>query len=160
MFFWLPGNHMKTSHANVLMCIGIPLSFLAMVLAACGRQAEEEPVAQPSVELAVEESVAPGPPAAVNAQRILNSDLEPGNWLTHGRTYDEQRFSPLDTVNDSNAERLGLSWYFDIPTDRGTQATPLMIDGVLYVSGSWFTLSTPPPANCCGNTTRRCPARS
>ena len=61
-------------------------------------------------------------PAAVNAQRIIDADQEPGNGLTHGRTYDEQRFSPLDTVNDSNAERLGLSWYFDIPTARGMGA--------------------------------------
>ena len=119
---------MKTRHANVLMCVGTPLICLAMVLAACGRQAEEEPAAQPPGELAVGESAAPGPPAAVDTQRILNADLEPGNWLTHGRTYDEQRFSPLDTVNDSNAGRLGLSWYFDIPTDRGMQATPLMIE--------------------------------
>jgi PQQ-dependent dehydrogenase (methanol/ethanol family) len=80
---------------------------------------------------------APVPPAAVNAERMADADSEPGSWMSHGRTYDEQRFSPLDSINDRNAERLGLSWYFDFPTRRGMQATPLMIDGVVYVSGAW-----------------------
>jgi quinohemoprotein ethanol dehydrogenase len=130
---------MKTSHANILMCVGIPLSCLALVLAACGRQPEEPATGQSDVETAtaVAQTATPAEPAAVNAQRIINADREPGNWMSHGRSYDEQRFSPLAVINDSNAERLGLSWYFDIPTDRGMQATPLMIDGVLYVSGSW-----------------------
>ena len=130
---------MKTSHANFLMCVGIPLSCLALVLAACGRQPEESATGQSAAGTAavVAQPAVPATPAAVNAQRIINADHEPGNWMSHGRSYDEQRFSPLAVINDSNADRLGLSWYFDIPTDRGMQATPLMIDGVLYVSGSW-----------------------
>lgn len=47
---------------------------------------------------------------------------------------------PLDTINDGNADRLGLCWIFDIPTVCGMQTTPLMIDRVLYVSGAWSRL--------------------
>src|SRR5665213_641679 len=60
-----------------------------------------------------------------------------GEWLSYGRTYDEQRFSPLDTVTDANAGKLGLAWFADLDTDRGQEATPLEADGVLYVSTAW-----------------------
>jgi len=121
------------------MSVGIPLACLLVVVAACSREPAEEPAAPPPPEIAAAPATptTPPAPAAVNAARIINADAEPGNWMSHGRTYDEQRFSPLDRINDSNAGQLGLSWYFDIPTRRGMQATPLMIDGVLYVSGSW-----------------------
>ena len=108
---------------------------LTLALLACKEQAMEVPEAQaPGIEAV---AMAPAPPAAVNANRIANADSEPGNWMSHGRTYDEQRFSPLDAINDGNVKRLGLSWYFDFPTRRGMQATPLMIDGVVYVSSAW-----------------------
>lgn len=58
-------------------------------------------------------------------------------WLTHGRDYAETRFSPLDDVNADNVESLGLAWYFDVPTQRGMEATPIVADGVMYVTGSW-----------------------
>ena len=76
-------------------------------------------------------------PADVDGARIRNADSEPGNWMTYGRTYDEQRFSPLDAVNDRNANKLGLSWYYDLDTTRGQEATPIVVDGVMYVSTAW-----------------------
>ena len=75
--------------------------------------------------------------AAVDMQRIINADREPQNWLAHGRTYDEQRFSPLTTINADNVSELGLAWYLDLGTDRGQEATPIVVDGVIYVSGAW-----------------------
>jgi len=75
--------------------------------------------------------------APVTAQRIVNADKEPGNWLTHGRTYSEQRFSPLKQINDQNVGQLGLAWHYDFGTKRGLEATPLVIDGVMYVTGNW-----------------------
>ncbi|MCZ6502168.1 MAG: PQQ-dependent dehydrogenase, methanol/ethanol family, partial [Gammaproteobacteria bacterium] len=74
---------------------------------------------------------------SMNAERIGNAGDEPGNWLAHGRTYDEQRFSTLDQINDSNAQDLGLAWYFDTGTDRGLEATPIVVDGIMYSTGSW-----------------------
>jgi PQQ-dependent dehydrogenase (methanol/ethanol family) len=58
-------------------------------------------------------------------------------WRLHGNDVGEQRFSPLAQINDRNVGRLGLAWSFDMYTRRGVEATPLMIDGTLYVSGSW-----------------------
>ncbi|HXA98913.1 MAG TPA: hypothetical protein VNW05_00185, partial [Steroidobacteraceae bacterium] len=43
----------------------------------------------------------------VNGARIADADAEPGNWLTYGRTYSEQRYSPLAKINDKNASQLG-----------------------------------------------------
>jgi quinohemoprotein ethanol dehydrogenase len=80
---------------------------------------------------------APGAPAAVNTQRIVQADKEPQNWLSHGRTYDEQRFSPLTDINDKNVKDLGLAWHFDTETKRGLEATPIVVDGVIYTTGSW-----------------------
>ena len=48
-------------------------------------------------------------PAAVDAKRLIAADTEPGNWMSHGRTYSEQRFSPLEQINDANVSRLGLA---------------------------------------------------
>ena len=76
----------------------------------------------------------------VTAERIINADNEPGNWLSHGRTYDEQRFSPLTRINDGNAADLGLAWHFDIDTNRAMEATPLIADGVMYVTAAWSVL--------------------
>lgn len=75
--------------------------------------------------------------AAVDAQRLLNADQEPGNWMSHGRTYSEQRFSPLDDIDTDNVAQLGLAWSFDLKTERGIEATSLVVDGVMYTSSSW-----------------------
>lgn len=59
------------------------------------------------------------------------------NWLGYGRTYDEQRYSPLNAINDSNVKNLGVEWYLDLPNDRSLTGTPLAVDGVLYFNGSY-----------------------
>ena len=74
---------------------------------------------------------------AVDHSRIVAADSEPGQWLSHGRTYDEQRFSPLQQINDLNVNQLGLAWSFDVRTNRGLEATPIVVDGVMYVTGAW-----------------------
>jgi quinohemoprotein ethanol dehydrogenase len=76
-------------------------------------------------------------PASVDELRLLHADNEPGNWMSHGRTYNEQRFSPLKQINDQNVGQLGLAWYMDINIQRGQEATPLVIDGVMYFSTAW-----------------------
>ena len=71
----------------------------------------------------------------VDAKRIEAAAA--GDWLTHGRTYDEQRFSPLDQVNKDTVSRLGVAWWTEFDTDRGQEATPLIADGVLYTTTTW-----------------------
>jgi len=47
-------------------------------------------------------------------------------------------FSPLKKINAENVQQLGLAWSFDLDTARRVQeATPLVIDGVMYVSSAW-----------------------
>src|SRR6266566_4356362 len=76
-------------------------------------------------------------PVKVDAARMNNADRDAANWLSYGRTYSEQRFSPLSSITADNAKQLGLAWYADLDTNRGQQATPLVIDGVMYVSTAW-----------------------
>jgi quinohemoprotein ethanol dehydrogenase len=75
--------------------------------------------------------------APVDEARIMSADREPGNWMTYGRTYNEQRFSPLNQINDQNIAQLGLAWFYDLDTNRGQEATPLVIDGVMYFTTAW-----------------------
>ena len=87
--------------------------------------------------IVLQPAIAAQSPADVDATRIEEADKEPGNWLSYGRTYSEQRFSPLTGVTAENVKQLGLAWYADLDSNRGQEATPLMIDGVLYVSTAW-----------------------
>ena len=81
---------------------------------------------------------AAGPrPANVDARRLLGAASEPANWLTHGGTYLEQRYSTLDAVNDKTVGKLRLAWSYDLDTNRGQEATPLIIDGVMYTTTAW-----------------------
>jgi quinohemoprotein ethanol dehydrogenase len=76
-------------------------------------------------------------PAAVNGTRIAAADREPGNWMVHGRTYSEQRFSPLKQISDQNVSQLKLAWFYDLDTQRGQEATPLVVDSVMYFTSAW-----------------------
>ncbi len=77
------------------------------------------------------------PAAQVDMKRLLNADAEPGQWMSHSRTYNEQYFSPLQQINEQNIDQLGLAWYVDLPTNQNVETTPLMVDGVIYVTLPW-----------------------
>ncbi|MBT7952140.1 MAG: PQQ-dependent dehydrogenase, methanol/ethanol family [Gammaproteobacteria bacterium] len=67
-------------------------------------------------------------------ERALAANNDADNWMLNGRTYGDKRFSPLTQINDSNVEQLGLIWSADIASVDGLSATPLVIDGVIYMS--------------------------
>jgi quinohemoprotein ethanol dehydrogenase len=94
------------------------------LLAACSGRKSAEPIAA----------------ANVDGERIAAAANEPANWLTHGRTYAEDRFSPLKRINDSNVGKLGLAWFVDFASRIGIEATPLVVDGVMYTTGVWNVL--------------------
>ena len=75
--------------------------------------------------------------ADVDAARIAAADREPQNWLSVGRNYAEDRFSPLTSINEHNVGRLGLAWFVDLDTKIGSETTPLVVDGVMYTVGAW-----------------------
>ncbi|HEV2700636.1 MAG TPA: PQQ-dependent dehydrogenase, methanol/ethanol family [Steroidobacteraceae bacterium] len=77
-------------------------------------------------------------PMPVDAARLLGAGGEGDNWLTYGRTYDEHRFSPLEQITAANVAGLKPAWHFDLPVDaRAQESTPLIIDGVMYVTAAW-----------------------
>ena len=81
--------------------------------------------------------------ADVTPERLLNPDKEPQNWLMNHRTYDGQRFSPLDKINKANVKGLRLAYAVPLGGGAGnefTNATPLVEDGFLYVTDSWNVL--------------------
>ncbi|MGE0115068.1 MAG: PQQ-dependent dehydrogenase, methanol/ethanol family [Steroidobacteraceae bacterium] len=78
-----------------------------------------------------------GVPAQVDSDRMRAAAKEPAQWMSFGRTYDEQRFSPLNQLNTQTVKKLGLAWYADLNTFRGVEATPLFVDGVLYNISAW-----------------------
>jgi glucose dehydrogenase len=61
---------------------------------------------------------------AVDAKALLSAADNRDDWLTHGRTYDEQRFSPLDRINTGNVKSLGLAWFADLDTAPSTSRPP------------------------------------
>jgi len=114
------------------------LSFAVVVaLGGCGQQesAAPPPVAMPATP--AEQAPAAVTPAAVNEQRLRNADAEPGQWMSTGRNYEEQHYSPLTQLNRSNVATLGLAWYADFNIPRGQESTPLVVDGVIYVTTAW-----------------------
>ena len=75
--------------------------------------------------------------ANVDQAAIVASQTDGSEWLSHGRTYEEQRYSPLKQISTANVDKLGLAWSIDLENNRGLEATPLYHDGVLYASLSW-----------------------
>ncbi|HTK80537.1 MAG TPA: PQQ-dependent dehydrogenase, methanol/ethanol family [Rhizomicrobium sp.] len=80
-------------------------------------------------------SNAPG--AMVDGAKIVNADSDPGEWLSHGRNYFEQRFSPLKQINIINVKSLGVAWEYRTYSVRGLEATPIVSDGVMFITLPW-----------------------
>lgn len=71
---------------------------------------------------------------------IINASTHPEQWLTHGLNYNEDRYSLLTEINKDNVKNLGLAWVTDLGSKRGIEATPLVADDVMYLSGAWSTI--------------------
>ena len=76
--------------------------------------------------------------ADVTTDRLKNAQREPHNWLTYGGAYNFWRYSELDQINRGNIDKLVPVWTFQTGViDGGLQCTPLVVDGVMYISSSW-----------------------
>ena len=89
-------------------------------------------------------SKAPPPPMAekrdaarVDEARLANADAEPHNWYTINRGAGQDHYSPLKSIDESNVAQLGFAWQYRTNTTRGLEASPLVIDGIMYTSGNW-----------------------
>jgi quinohemoprotein ethanol dehydrogenase len=73
----------------------------------------------------------------VDEARLRASGSEPQNWLALGRDRSGAYYSPLTDINEHNVGRLGFAWDYDLGTLRGQEASPIVVDGVMYTSGTW-----------------------
>ena len=100
---------------------------LIAAVAACSNKADESTGNNTSPDA--------GP---VTALRLANAPTDPKNWLIHGRTYEETRYSSLTAISAATVANLGLEWHFDLTGPEGRQtSTPLAVDGTLYLTGNW-----------------------
>ena len=73
----------------------------------------------------------------INTKKIIGAKSNQEEWITHGRTYSEERFSGLKQINEKNVSNLGIEWFHDLDSSRGHEATPLVVDGVMFSTGAW-----------------------
>lgn len=93
-------------------------ALLLLVLAGCDQRPIRPPVSSGQVDLA-----------------RLRSDADPGQWLTVGGGWRQTHFSRLTGIDRRNVSQLGFAWQYELGTRRGLEATPVVVDGVMYVSG-------------------------
>ncbi|HTY95357.1 MAG TPA: PQQ-binding-like beta-propeller repeat protein, partial [Steroidobacteraceae bacterium] len=104
-------------------CALIAVLAMAAQLSACGEKPSPPAPA------------APPPPGQVDLARLQAVASEPGAWLTTGRDAGKTHYSPLGQINRQSAARLGFAWELATGTNRGMEATPIVVDGVMYTSG-------------------------
>ena len=103
---------------------------LILVITGCSNSNEKELIE--SSEVSGSSSI-----GLIDDERILSAESEPGNWLAFGRTYDERRFSPLKQINKDSVSNLGLVWSKDMGTNRALEATPIVVDGIMFFTSTW-----------------------
>ena len=72
--------------------------------------------------------------AQVTFERIVNAGKEPQNWLIHSGTYDGNRYTTLNQITPDNVKNLGVQWVFQSRMAEKFEVTPLVVDGVMYIT--------------------------
>lgn len=103
---------------------------MAWTLAACLGSAAALAQADPAAQAAAAVQRVDG--AFIRANAAKTPD-----WPTIGVDYAETRYSRLDQINAANVKDLGLAWSYNLESTRGVEATPVVVDGIMYVSASW-----------------------
>ena len=75
--------------------------------------------------------------SAVDDVAIKSNGATTNDWLNYGLDYGEMRYSKLTQVNTDNVKNLGLKWSYNLESIRGVESTPLVVDGIMYVTASW-----------------------
>jgi quinohemoprotein ethanol dehydrogenase len=75
--------------------------------------------------------------SAVDQNSIKANAATSNDWPAVGLDYGETRFSKLNQINVDNVKNLGLVWSYNLESSRGVEATPIVVDGIMYVSASW-----------------------
>jgi quinohemoprotein ethanol dehydrogenase len=120
--------------------LGIAIVLAAGLTLACGPQGEPQGKAGSNDAASSPTPNGGGVPSeseVVDDARLRGADADVGEWLTTGRTYSEQRFSPLAQINAESVGHLHEVWSFETGLGRGHEATPIAHDGALFFTGSW-----------------------
>ena len=115
----------KVSMHKIITLLSVSFVFL------CGCERSETP---DTSQLIAGTPIA-GKSDLVTAESIIQADSS--GWLSHGRTYSEQRHSPLKQINNQSVDDLGLLWSYDLGNSRGIEATPIVHNGIMYVTSTW-----------------------
>ncbi|MFC0243479.1 PQQ-dependent dehydrogenase, methanol/ethanol family [Rhodopseudomonas telluris] len=74
---------------------------------------------------------------AIDSAAIVANAKTTNDWPSYGLDYAETRFSKLNQINTDNVKQLGLKWSYSLQSERGVEATPVVVDGIMYVTASW-----------------------
>lgn len=107
------------------------LASSAFLLASC----TGENISTPEASESSANKLAFSQAGAITNERLKGAHSEPEQWLTGGRDYQQSYYSPLDKINEGNIDQLGVAWTYDIDSEDGFEATPIVVDGMMYASG-------------------------
>lgn len=114
-------NTIKRFSPALIMILGLTLTFIQ-----CARKPDHG--SEEHIRLAT---------SIIDDAYLTSADNTPENWVTYGKNYAEDRFSSLTQINKDNVGKLGLAWALNLETTRGIEATPLVVDGIMFLSGPW-----------------------
>ena len=116
---WLPFYNGMTATGLIQCFLKLSLAILCVLLL---------PVSAPAEELASR-------PPAVDESTLINPPA--GDWPAHGRNYAEEGYSPLAQIHTGNIQALGLAWEFPTGTRNGLEATPVVVNGIMFTTLPW-----------------------
>src|SRR5687768_16697217 len=87
-----------------------------------------------SVSIAIAAAAVIHAQSPVTYERLLNAAKEPHNYLTYGGDYFSTRYSELTQITPANVKSLNLAWAYQAPVSGSWQPTPLVIDGIMYLT--------------------------
>jgi quinohemoprotein ethanol dehydrogenase len=73
----------------------------------------------------------------IDGRAIRANETETADWPSYGLDYAETRFSKLKQITSQNIGNLGLVWTYNLESTRGVEATPVVVDGIMFVTASW-----------------------
>jgi alcohol dehydrogenase (cytochrome c) len=140
------GMHTLAGHRAARTLVRRAVAVFALVAAACSHPAEY-PITEHARTFnemnAGLAGAAPPVTQRLTSDRIASARSEPQNWLTYHGAYDGQRYSTLDQITTSNVKQLRPAWIFQAgviglianPPTYSLEATPIVVDGVMFLSG-------------------------
>lgn len=117
---------MKKHHIPIEYIKKIFIISLTLFLVQCG--VEPEPGSEEHIRNVTSQ---------INDEYLANANKYPENWVTYGGNYDEDRYSSLKQIEKKNVNQLGLKWALNLGTRRGIEATPLVVDGIMFLTSNW-----------------------